>query len=192
MTMRKKSPPPLAMLPNPVLSCLSSHSDPIVLETFDVTLWYSGVSRTPNLLKILKVISEMTFSANCAQVWKLNRISMTIINKVARKCIRCCQNVQWCVTAPQKGEGGIVQRGLKGWSRQPCRHVFPMRGSWTDTERQHFYKWPSDDNPCCTSISRLHKTTWNSKLSWFKSWDWDDPKKSFNSWPVHGTAKLSS
>ena len=114
MTMRKKFPPPLAMLPNPVLSCLSSHSDPIVLEPFDVTLWYSGVSRTPNLLKILKVISEMTFSANCAQVWKLNRISMTIINKVARKCIRCCQNVQRCLTAPQKGEGGLCSGSWKG------------------------------------------------------------------------------
>ena len=48
----KKFSPPLAMLPNPVLSCLSGESDPTVLEPFDVTLWYSGVPHTPNLLKI--------------------------------------------------------------------------------------------------------------------------------------------
>ena len=35
-----------------VLSCLSGHSDPIVLEPFDVTLWYLGVPQMPNLLKI--------------------------------------------------------------------------------------------------------------------------------------------
>ena len=45
-------PPPLATLPNPVLSCLSGHSDPIVLKPFDDILWYSGVPRMPNLLKI--------------------------------------------------------------------------------------------------------------------------------------------
>ena len=43
---------PLATLPNPVLSRLSGHSDPIVLEPFNIILWYSGVPRTPNLLKI--------------------------------------------------------------------------------------------------------------------------------------------
>ena len=37
----KKIPPPLATLPNPVLSRLSGHSDPIVLEHFGVALWYS-------------------------------------------------------------------------------------------------------------------------------------------------------
>ena len=45
-------PPPLATLLNQVLSRLSGHSDPIVLEPFDVTLWYSGVPQTPNLLKV--------------------------------------------------------------------------------------------------------------------------------------------
>ena len=52
MTTRKKCLPPLATLPTPVLSRLSGHSDPSVFEPFDVTLWYSGVPRTPNLLKI--------------------------------------------------------------------------------------------------------------------------------------------
>ena len=50
-----------------------------------VTLWYPGVPRTPNLFKIsrtLKVILEMNFSAHCTQIWKWNRISMTIISKV--------------------------------------------------------------------------------------------------------------
>ena len=49
---KKKFPPTLAMLPNPVLLHLSGHSDPIVLKPFDVTLWYSCVPPTPNLLKI--------------------------------------------------------------------------------------------------------------------------------------------
>ena len=49
---KKNYLPPLAMLRSPVLSRLSGHSDPIVLEPFDVTLWYSGVPRTLNFLKI--------------------------------------------------------------------------------------------------------------------------------------------
>ena len=93
MTARKKKSPPLATLPNPVLSRLSGHSDPIVLEPFDVTVWYSDVPRTPNLLKISSDIESdfrKGFSAHYTQIWKLNRISMTIIYKVARKCIWCC------------------------------------------------------------------------------------------------------
>ena len=81
MTTRKKIPPPLATLLNPVLLCLSGHSDPIVLEPFHVTLWYSGVPRTPRFHRILKVILEMAFSAHCTQIWKWNRISMTIISR---------------------------------------------------------------------------------------------------------------
>ena len=50
--------------------------------------------------RILKVILEMAFLAHCTQIWKLNRISMTIISKVARKCVWCCGQVQRCVTAP--------------------------------------------------------------------------------------------
>ena len=69
-------------------------------------------------LRYWKWFQKWLFSANSAQVWKLNRISMTIINKVARKCIRCCQNVQRCVTAPQKGEegggGGLCSGAWKG------------------------------------------------------------------------------
>ena len=49
---------------------------------------------------ILKVILEMAFSAHCTWIWKLNRISMIIINKVARKCICCCHRVHQCLTAP--------------------------------------------------------------------------------------------
>ena len=36
--------------------------------------------------QIFRVILEMAFSAHCTQIWKLIRISMIIINKVARKC----------------------------------------------------------------------------------------------------------
>ena len=70
-------------MPNPVLSCLSGHSDPIVLKPFDVNLWYSGVQWRPKLLNISSDIeSEMAFSAHCTQIWKLNQISMTIIRKL--------------------------------------------------------------------------------------------------------------
>ena len=58
MTMWKKIPPLVTLCANPVLSRLSDHSDPIVLEPFDVTLWYSGVPRTQNLLKILSDIES--------------------------------------------------------------------------------------------------------------------------------------
>ena len=101
MAMQKKFSPPLAMLPNPVLSRLSCHSDPIVLrsiEPFDVTLWYSDVPRTLNLLKISSDIERdfrNGFFAHCTQVWKFNRISMTIISKVAWKCIWCCRR-EYC------------------------------------------------------------------------------------------------
>ena len=60
---KKDIPPPLATLRNLVLSRLSGHSDPIVLESFDVvTLWYSSVPRTPNLLKISLDIESEFFS----------------------------------------------------------------------------------------------------------------------------------
>ena len=49
--------------------------------------------------RILKVILEMTFSAHCTLIWKLNRLSTTIISKVAWKSSWCCDQVQQCVTA---------------------------------------------------------------------------------------------
>ena len=69
--------------------------------------------------RILKMILEMAFSAHCTQIWKLNRISMIIISKVARKCIWCCHRVQRCVTAPlcAHRRGKIVQWSMKVWSR---------------------------------------------------------------------------
>ena len=66
--------------------------------------------------QILQVILEMAFSEHCAQIWKLNWISMTIISKSAWKCISYCHQVQRCMTAPY-GWGKIVQWGLKAWSR---------------------------------------------------------------------------
>ena len=117
--MWKNFPPPLVTLPNWVSSCLSGHSDHIVLEPFDVTLWYSGVPWLPNLLKIsldIKSIEimKMAFSAHCTQIWKLNRISMTIISKVAWKCIWCSHQVQRCMTAPHSGRklcSGTLKHG---------------------------------------------------------------------------------
>ena len=52
---------------------------------------------------ILKVILEMAFLEHCTKIWKLNRISMTILIKVARKCICCCRRVHQCMTAPILG-----------------------------------------------------------------------------------------
>ena len=139
MTKWKKSPPPLATLPNPVLSHLSDHSDPTVLEPFDVTLWYSGVPWPPNLLKTssdIEVILEMTFSVHCTLIWKLNQISMTIINKVARKCVWCCQ-VQRCVMAPYSG-------------------VKWCSGAWKHGQDSHvgmFSLWSAKWQPLCLQLN---------------------------------------
>ena len=122
MNTLKNIPPPLATLPNLVLSCLSGHLDPIVLDSFDVNLWYSGVPRTPNLLKISSDIESgfrMAFSAHCTLIWKLNQISMTIINKVTCKCIWCCHWVQRCVTSPDIG----VKLCSGAWKRGQNSHV---------------------------------------------------------------------
>ena len=66
--------------------------------------------------RILKVILEMAFSAHCTPIWKLNRISTTIINRVTRKCIWCCHRAQRCMTSPWLW-GKIVQWSVKVWSR---------------------------------------------------------------------------
>ena len=50
----KFPPPPQPLLPNSVLSCLSGHSDPIILIPCDVTLWHSGVPWMPNWLNPLR------------------------------------------------------------------------------------------------------------------------------------------
>ena len=52
------------------------------------------------------------FSAHCTQIWKLNRISVIIISKVAWKCIGCWHWVQRCVTAPHRG-GQLCSEALK-------------------------------------------------------------------------------
>ena len=54
------------MLPNPVLLHLLGHLDPIVPELFDVTLWYTGVPRTPNLLKISSDIESELKNGFCS------------------------------------------------------------------------------------------------------------------------------
>ena len=101
----EKNPPPLAKLPNLVLSSLSGHSDPIVLEPFDVT-FDNQVPRTPNLPKISSGIESDIrngFFSTLHTALKVNQVFMTIINKVAWKCIWCCHQVQWCITAPKMG-----------------------------------------------------------------------------------------
>ena len=75
--------------------------------------------------QILKVILEMAFSAHCTQVWKLNQISMTIISKVACKCIWYCYRGQWCVTVTYSG-GKLCSGAWKRGQDKPRRHVLPM------------------------------------------------------------------
>ena len=69
--------------------------------------------------RILKVILEMAFSSHCTPIWKLNIISVTIINKVTRKCIWCCHRAQRCVTSPGFG----VKLCSGAWKRGPDSHV---------------------------------------------------------------------
>ena len=59
--------------------------------------------------RILTVILEMAFSAHCTLIWMLKWISMTIINKVAWKCIWCCHQVQRFVTLPTVGGNCAVR-----------------------------------------------------------------------------------
>ena len=65
---------------------------------FDTQVWHER-QICLRFHRILKVILEMAFSAHNTQSRKLNLISMTIIRKVAWKCIWCCHRVQRCVTA---------------------------------------------------------------------------------------------
>ena len=51
---------------------------------------------------------DMAFLAHCTQIWKLNRICMTTISKVARKCIWCCGWAQRCATASTELAGGEI------------------------------------------------------------------------------------
>ena len=69
--------------------------------------------------RILTVILEMSYSEHCTQIYKLNRISVTSISKVARKYIGCCQRVQWWVTAPYSG--GKLSIGA--WKRGQDSHI---------------------------------------------------------------------
>ena len=119
----------MTTLLNPVLSRLSGHADPIVLEPFDVTLCYPGVPRTPNLLKISSDIESNIrnglFSTLRTDL-KVEWTSMTIISKLTRKCIWCYHRVQWCVTTPhsggklcsgalKRGQGSHVAKGIRDW-----------------------------------------------------------------------------
>ena len=81
--------------------------------------------------QILKVILEMFFfSAHCTQIWKLNQISMTIISKVARKCIWCCHRVQGCLTAPDIGgklcrrRQSVIKLATSACSLYDLNHVY--------------------------------------------------------------------
>ena len=105
--------PPLAMLPNLVLSCLSGHSETLLFSNPLMSPFDSEVCHECEICwrfhGILKVILEMAFLAHCTQIRKLNRISMTIISKVAWKCIWCCGQVQHAWWLPTElADGGIL------------------------------------------------------------------------------------
>ena len=115
----KKSPPPLAMLPNPVLSHLSGHSDPIVLEPFDVTLWYSSVPRTPNLLKISLDIESDFRNGFFSTLHTDFKVESNFYDHYWQSCMKmhlmqptgpamCDGTLRW---------GKIAKWGVKAWSR---------------------------------------------------------------------------
>ena len=108
----KKIPPPWSCCQTRSYHAYLATQTPLSLEPFD-TLWYSGVPWMPNLLKIsLDIESDFrnAFTAHCTQIWMLNRISITIISQVARKCICCCHRVHRCVTVPPVGGNCAVER----------------------------------------------------------------------------------
>ena len=155
MPWEKNPLPPLATLPNPVLSYLSGHSDTIVLEPIDVTLWYSDEPWLPNLLKISSDIESdfnIFFFSILHTDFKLNRISVTIISKVARKCIWCCARVQRCVTAPYSG--GKLCSGA--WKHGQNSHV-SMFSLWI---LEKFWK----KTFCVHLKSHLAMTLWQKLL----------------------------
>ena len=119
----EKNPPlHLAKLANPVILCLSGHSDTLfskpLMSPFDTQVYHES-QICLRFHQILKVILEMAFSAHWTWIWKLNCISMTIINKVARKCIWCCHRVQRCMTAPYCG----IKLCSGAWKRGQDSHV---------------------------------------------------------------------
>ena len=97
MTTWKKFPPTLAIMPNLVLLRLSGHSDPIVHEPFDVTLWCSGVPWTPNLLNISLDI-EVDFQ-HIVHISKLHENAFHAATE--------CSNAWW---HPTVGENCAVRR----------------------------------------------------------------------------------
>ena len=109
-------PPPLppATLPNAVSSRLAGHSDPPLFSNpLTLSLDIQVCHECPSCSRfhwLLKVTLDMCFSAQCTKFLKLNRIYMTIISKVAWKCIWCGHRVQWCVTAPHMRENCAVRR----------------------------------------------------------------------------------
>ena len=89
---------------------VSDHREnsPVTQTTLEHTVRLGRMTTwPPNLRKISSEIESYfrnVFSSHCTQIWKLNRISMTIISKVARKCIWCCHWVQRWMTVPYSGE----------------------------------------------------------------------------------------
>ena len=84
--MQKKTPIP-GPVANLVLLHLSGHSDPTVLETFDVTQVCHECQICSRFHWIWTLILEIAFSAHYISICKLNQISRTSISKVASKCI---------------------------------------------------------------------------------------------------------
>ena len=112
--------------------------------------------------RILKVILEMAFSAHRTQIWKSNWISMTIISKVAWKCIWCCRQVQRCVTGPPgvklcSGVGSHI--GMFSLWISP-KLIFREENIWkkqpTCSLAQHYFSKKLNLKKYCTVIYKLN------------------------------------
>ena len=116
------SPPPLAKLPNPVLLCLSGHSDPIVLEHFDVTPWYSGVPQMPNLLKISSDIERDFINGFFGTLHTDLKVETNFYDHYQQSYMKMHLMLRLGPAmrdgSPLSSQvGNIVQWGMKEWSR---------------------------------------------------------------------------
>ena len=98
---------------NPVLSYLSDHSNPIVLEAFHVTQACHECKICSGFHRIWKIIVEMAFSAHFILIWKLNRICSTSIIKVVPKCIWKPHVLAWGLSSTYTKIFRVEQAKLK-------------------------------------------------------------------------------
>ena len=115
----EKNPPSLATLPNPILLCLSGHSDPIVFKPSDVALWFSGVPWKPYLLKICLGIESDCRNGFFIALYTDLKVELNFYDHYLQRCMK--MHLMLPLGPALHGGaywwGEIVQWGLKAWSR---------------------------------------------------------------------------